>query len=121
MFLSRNALAKLIGIERFKKARIKWFVEDFQEFFPYVEDIYEDWENTKLKCIKFSKKEFQEYEPSYEVEEFGRREFLEPLPWFQDLFPDSFTADSNELEIYISCYLTLLSQGLVSPKGILSL
>lgn len=114
IYLTYNMLNRLIGLERIKRNRIDWIKEDFQEYFPHIEVLYEDDSEKILRGIKFSKCSFNYYEPDGEVERL-ELDFTH-LMKLGNLFRDG-TYHSGD-EIYVSCILALLSQGQIAPKGI---
>lgn len=116
VFIERSTLSRLIGIERFKGARLDWIIEDFKEFFLYVEPVLEndyDSQPEKFARVLLSKvKTYGGTEPNKNFPMFDF-DWLRSFK-FKGIFGNA-VSEANRDEMLLSCFLTLLSQGQIGP------
>ena len=133
---SRQHLARLIGLERFKVTRVDWLREDLSEFFPYQEVYWYTSKKRSLGSLFVSRRNLWPYLPTGSMSDSERIEAIPPdgprialfnmwarpsklkvLKVFEAAIP--FFADAaNYDERLLSSYLTLLSQGQISPQSL---
>lgn len=124
--LSRADMERLLGLERFREARIDWIRRDFKEFFLFQQLDYEPCVNsegyTKQNQEGFAKFTISRvpFDQNPKIQPFKlwklptpkqRRELYEAfIPFFANY--------ANYDERFLTSYLTLLAQGQISPKSI---
>lgn len=137
LVFGRQQLERILGLERFKSARVNWLQEDFRDFFPHQETYY--YIPKSFASLWVSRVDFREYFPKGTMSDEERIAAMEPdgpklavfeiwtslsekeaenifasiLPFFSDA--------ANYDERLLSSYLALLSQGQISPKSLLPL
>ncbi len=134
--LQRHHLERLLGLERFKKTRIKWLQEDLKELFPYQEIRWTAGKTNHFSSLFISRLPLNPYLPKGRMSTKERIEGITKVGpkiemfkmWkrpepnkIQNLFEGSmpFFADyANYDERLLSSYLTLLAQGQISPANI---
>lgn len=131
----RSQLERLLGLAKFKAARVDWLKEDFKEFFPYWEVYWRSDREDSLSSIVVARKPINEFLPSGTMTLAKRiagmlggspkiaKFQLWPKPdrnlteLFEGLLP--FFADrANFDERFLSAYLGLLAQGQISPRRV---
>lgn len=128
----RRHLERLLGLERFKGARVGWLREDFRDFFPHDRVYWITGKNRSLGSVITSRVSLDEAVPNgnmttrariAKVPEGGPKLAMFQL-WaeqsrdlnktFEMLVP--FFADrANFDERFLASYLALLAQGQISP------
>lgn len=145
LVFERDQLLRLLGLERVKLTRVSWLKEDFQDFFPFQQDVYlagklnAAGSLNSLAGFWVSRKELAPYFPQGtmgDAERLGRMPKdgprmgmfkMWPLPnstfaysWYAALVP--FLANEGNFdERLLSSYLLLLSQGQISPRLLASM
>lgn len=132
----RTALERLLGLERFKRTRVKWIEEDLKEFFPHQATF---WLSSQLKSFSslivsrspldgvlpkgsMSAKARLKGIPAdgpkielFQIWEVPKQKALEAH--FEGIVP--FFADAvNFDERFLSAYLNLLAEGQISPHNL---
>lgn len=131
--LERAHLQRLLGLNRFKKTRVKWLQEDLKEFFPYQQQYQLSGNSNSFRSLIVSRLPLKDFMPPGSmttkdrlagIKEGGPKIALFKM-WsppkskdveklFEGMIP--FFADSaNYDERFLSSYLSLLSQGQISP------
>lgn len=139
LVFDRRDLERLLGLERFKRTRVEWMQEDFEEFFPYQKVFWMSNARDSLYSFYVSRSNLDGILPDGEMSDEIR---IEGIPkngprlslfkmWGQSyaekvlaLFEDSdlFSADAvNCDERLLHSYLALLAQGQISPRSLPSL
>jgi hypothetical protein len=135
----RAHLERLLGLERFKRTRVKWLEEDLKEFFPHQKTYWLTGKNNSLSSLFVARVPIISHLPRGSmttakriagIPAEGPRIALFEL-WrssqptstvkiFESVVP--FFADSaNYDERFLSAYLALLAQGQISPQSLPSL
>jgi hypothetical protein len=133
--LKRGHLERLLGLDRFKGARVDWLNEDFQEFFPYLEVLQRDGAPNSFGSLYVSRRKLAEKFPSGTMSDeervaklqdaglqFGlfeiwdKSEARKALAAFQAT--PSYVNDMNCDESFMATYLALLAGGLISPRSL---
>nr|MCU0238402.1 hypothetical protein [Pyrinomonadaceae bacterium] len=102
--IKKKELRELLNLARIEEERENWIKEDFGEFFFYIENEYVQY--TQEPCYIFSRSKGKDKILDYEE---ASSEFE-----LQKMFNDT---SLNAQESYVSFYLSLLSQGIISPKS----
>lgn len=137
LVFDRPDLQRLLGLERFKETRVDWMKKDFSEFFPYREVYwYMTGQQRSFASMFLSKRQLAGFLPKGRMTDrqriasipadgprigefkiWSRPEARKVLEAFQAAIP--FFADAaNYDERLLASYLTLLSQGQISPRSL---
>ena len=139
LVFTRMDLERLLGLERFKATRVEWLQEDFTEFFPYQEVFWISGKQNSFASLFVSRLKLKGILPEGTMTDqkridglaldgprlamfkiWSRPDAKKVLPAFQAAIP--FFADAaNYDERLLASYLTLLSQGQISPTSLPSL
>jgi hypothetical protein len=125
--LNRSDLERLLGRNRFKKARVNWLCEDFKDFFPFSRVENESYQTPSGYFIEEQETFFRLTVsripfPSEQNTEFNSFK-LWRLPTEQELdridnfIPFLADYDNRDYSV-LTLYLSLLAQGQISPKAI---
>ncbi len=132
----RPDLQRLLGLERFKLARVEWLEEDLKEFFPYIRTYWLSKRNNSLGSLIVARVPIAEALPLGTMTTEAR---LKGIPaggprlalfklWqvpnskatqqvFEGLVP-FFSDAANYDERFLTSYLALLGQGMISPQSL---
>jgi hypothetical protein len=134
--LERTYFERLIGLKKFKRARVKWLQEDLKEFFQYQKIYWGSGTPRSFQCLVLCRSEFKKFLPSGplairngafrmrpggpKIELF--RMWSEPTKKqmtgsFEGVIP-FFADEVNYDERFLSSYLSLLVQGQISPHNL---
>lgn len=132
----RDHLERLIGLQRFKRARVDWLQEDLKEFFPHQVVFWYAGKESSFGSLFISRVPLEGILPNGEMTDEKRISLMPEngpriamfkmwskpdenkiLPAFQAAAP--FFADAaNYDERLLSSYLSLLSTGQISPRNL---
>ncbi len=131
LVIDRSPLERLLGLKRFKQARIQWFEEDAAEFFTDHRTFWSDTPSNSFKSIIVSRKSLAWIDslnvdsPDFETNVLDPMHGLGALQIWNNseklqkhlmgLAP-IFANSSNFDERFLCSYLALLAQGHISPK-----
>ncbi|MFH1371920.1 MAG: hypothetical protein ABII09_11640 [Planctomycetota bacterium] len=113
--ISRDVLERLIGLERFKYIRLVWMSEDFKEFFPYQEPDYQQNHYTSFFSVKISRLPFEK-KPQIGKFQIWNHPDDENIAKLYEGFMPFFADAANYDERLLASYLSLLTQGQISPQ-----
>lgn len=109
-------LYSLTNLSRIERSRENFLIEDFKEFFQYVEIIRD--EKDTFDCLLLSRNEPLKSPEGIDYLEF--RDYTDIHKSLIKLFGEETVVRSNVKEMYISLNLILLSQGRIAPKEIVN-
>lgn len=135
LVFDRPDLERVLGLERFKKERVRWLQDDFRDFFPHQETFWlqkpESFGSLYVCRIPFEKnlpdgmmtdkERIAAIKPGsaklglFEMWAKPSEEQIEAT--FEGLLP-FFSDAANYDERLLSSYLALLCQGQISPKSL---
>ena len=136
LVFDRRDLERLLGLERFKGARVDWMREDFKEFFPHQEVFWMSNARDSFGSLYVSRRELEGVLPKGTMPDEKRIAGIPEDGPRLDLFriwdrPDArkvlaafkaavpFFADAvNYDERLLHSYLALLAQGQISPNSL---
>lgn len=115
--IDRDQLERLLGLEKFKQARVAWMNEDFSEFFPWQQNVYDPGPPKPFWSIRLSRVPFNEGSEvgMFEVWEQPSQKLHSD---FHDVLRPFFPHDGNCDERLLSSYISLLAQGQLSPRAV---
>ncbi len=115
--IDRDQLERLLGIEKFKQARVAWMNEDFSEFFPWQQNVYDPGPPKPFWSIRLSRVPFNESPEvgMFEVWEQPSQKLHSDL---HDVLRPFFPHTGNCDERLLSSYISLLAQGQLSPRAV---
>jgi len=112
--ISRDFLERLIGLKRFKPRRAMWMSEDFKEFFPYQRPDYLQ-NHYAFFSIEISRLPFEQNPQIGKFQMWAHpsdEDFAKLYEGFIPFFADAANYD----ERLLASYLSLLTQGQISPQ-----
>lgn len=107
----------LTNISRIEGSRENFLIEDFKEFFQYVEIMRDEKEIFDYPLLSRNERPSKSFE---EIDYLKIKDYLDISTSVTKLFGEDWRGGSNANELYMSCYLILLSQGKISPKEIVN-
>lgn len=136
---NRQHLARLLGLKRFKKTRVDWMKEDFEELFPFQRVYWYTQQTSSFASLYVSRRQLEGLLPKGSMSDIERLKGIPgngPRLAMFDIWPQPeeakaleafdaaipFFADTaNYDERLLGSYLALLIQGQISPRSLPSL
>jgi hypothetical protein len=115
MEMSRDFLERLIGLKRFKQRRLMWMSADLKELFPYQRPDYQQSPIACFHSIEISRYPF-ETNPRIGRFQMWAHPSDDCLASLYEGFIPFFADAANYDERLLASYLSLLSQGQISPQ-----
>ena len=140
--LKKSHLERLIGLKRVKRNRIRWFLEDVSEFFPYHREHWHTNSKDSFSYLVLSRLPFEEEperpehplhtpqetaldqaqgngpRPRIDLLQLWNKPDPRELVKLSEMLPPCFGGRDNFDERLLSTYLALLVQGQISPKAL---
>lgn len=131
LVFKRGQLLRLLGLHRFKETRVDWLQEDFRELFPH-QTVFVSGQSKSLGSLLASRKPMKGAaghlsqqvkwceDNGIVVEDFQLWQWgsgSHPAKDFEPLTP-FFGTSVNSDERLLTCYLSLLASGQMSPLDI---
>ena len=113
--ISREILKRLIGLEQVRFKRAMWMEDDFEEFFPYQQTDYNQWPCTSFNSLYLSRYPFEKNPligKFHMWDHPSEEDFAKLYEGFIPFFADAANYD----ERLLASYLSLLTQGQISPQ-----
>jgi len=140
--LNKSHLERLIGLKRIKRNRIRWFLEDVSEFFPYHREHWHTNSKDSFSYLVLSRLPFEEEPerpegpsrtpqettrdqaqgndagPRIDLLQLWNKPDPKELDKLSEMLPPCFSGRDNFDERLLSAYLALLVQGQISPTAL---
>lgn len=135
LVFDRPDLERVLGLERFKKERVRWLQEDFRDFFPHQQTFWSQ-NPESFGALYVCRVPFEKHLPAGTMTDKARIAGMKPGSpklglfeiWarpskketeaiFEGILP-FFSDAANYDERLLSSYLALLCQGQISPKSL---
>jgi len=115
--IDRDQLERLLGLRKFKQARVVWMNEDFSEFFPCQQNVYDPGSPECFWSIRLSRVPFDK-NPNVGMFEMWQQPSPNSCSDLHDVSRPFFPHAGNCDERLLSSYISLLAQGQLSPRSI---